>query len=227
MAIRELRDLLEKADLFKDPVVLVSLDGVINASNRAFADQLGLEQHTVSGKRLSSLAALSAAAIEEYLQTSARSERALAGSFVLRRKDEVVSFQARAVGIRPESEASQVIVCLHAMQERALARHAAYLGADADADDALDAEESLRRQRKILEITLASIGDAVVVTDAEGRVSFLNVVAESLTEWPLESARLQPLTAIFSRHRRAQPQACAGHRGEGIADRRRGGALQP
>lgn len=49
----------------------------------------------------------------------------------------------------------------------------------------------------ILQRTLASIGDAVIVTDARGRVRFLNAVAESLTGWPAAAARDQPLGSIF------------------------------
>jgi PAS domain S-box-containing protein len=37
-------------------------------------------------------------------------------------------------------------------------------------------------------VTLASIGDAVITTDTEGQVTFLNPVAESLTGWTLEEA---------------------------------------
>ena len=46
------------------------------------------------------------------------------------------------------------------------------------------AEQSLAEERERLGITLASIGDAVIATDTEGRVTFLNGVAESLTGWP-------------------------------------------
>jgi PAS domain S-box-containing protein len=56
------------------------------------------------------------------------------------------------------------------------------------------AEEELRKQSEWLRITLASIGDAVISTDAEGRVSFMNGVAESLTGWSQAEAlgRLVP-----------------------------------
>lgn len=50
------------------------------------------------------------------------------------------------------------------------------------------AEASLREQREWLRVTLNSIGDAVVATDAEGRVSFLNAVASALTGWSPEDA---------------------------------------
>src|SRR5204862_3184366 len=41
-------------------------------------------------------------------------------------------------------------------------------------------EEALQRQSERLRITLSSIGDGVISTDAEGRVTFLNTVAEAL-----------------------------------------------
>jgi PAS domain S-box-containing protein len=59
------------------------------------------------------------------------------------------------------------------------------------------AEEALRKQSEWLRITLASIGDAVISTDAEGRVTFLNGVAESLTGWPQAEALGRPLPEVF------------------------------
>ena len=40
-----------------------------------------------------------------------------------------------------------------------------------------------RKSRRVLASTLASIGDAVLATDREGRITFLNPVAEALTGW--------------------------------------------
>ncbi|HRI49127.1 MAG TPA: PAS domain S-box protein [Pseudomonadota bacterium] len=59
------------------------------------------------------------------------------------------------------------------------------------------AEEALHKQAEWLRITLASIGDAVISTDAEGRVMFLNGVAEELTGWPQAEAAGRPLVEIF------------------------------
>jgi two-component system cell cycle sensor histidine kinase/response regulator CckA len=49
-----------------------------------------------------------------------------------------------------------------------------------------------RDGRRLFGATLSSIGDAVLVTDAAGRVTFLNPVAETLTGWPLAEARGKP-----------------------------------
>ena len=60
------------------------------------------------------------------------------------------------------------------------------------------AEHELAAERERLRITLASIGDAVISTDAEGRVTFLNGVAEELTGWTHAEAAGQPLASVFT-----------------------------
>jgi PAS domain S-box-containing protein len=52
-------------------------------------------------------------------------------------------------------------------------------------------------QREQLRVTLTSIGDAVITTDADGRVTLLNRVAETLTGWSNEDARSQPLQSVL------------------------------
>ena len=56
---------------------------------------------------------------------------------------------------------------------------------------------SCAAEREWLRVTLASIGDAVITTDAEGRVTFLNAVAEALTGWTQAEAAGRPLPEVF------------------------------
>ncbi len=58
-------------------------------------------------------------------------------------------------------------------------------------------EASLAEEKERLAVTLSSIGDAVIATDAQGRISLMNKVAEHLTGWRLEEARGEPLERIF------------------------------
>lgn len=55
---------------------------------------------------------------------------------------------------------------------------------------------ALHEQRDWLLVTLSSIGDAVITTDGEGRVTFLNPVAETLTGWTQEAVG-QPLDGVI------------------------------
>jgi PAS domain S-box-containing protein len=51
--------------------------------------------------------------------------------------------------------------------------------------------------RELLQVTLHSIGDAVITTDLRGTVTYLNEVAESLTGWSKIQAIGQPLESVF------------------------------
>jgi len=62
---------------------------------------------------------------------------------------------------------------------------------------ASNAAESLYEQRELLRTTFTSIADAVIATDADGRVSSLNAVASALTGWSSEEALGQPLETVF------------------------------
>jgi PAS domain S-box-containing protein len=59
------------------------------------------------------------------------------------------------------------------------------------------AAETLHQERERYRVTLASIGDAVIATDADGKVTFMNGVAESLAGWSLAEAVGRPLPEVF------------------------------
>ncbi|HET7866151.1 MAG TPA: EAL domain-containing protein, partial [Burkholderiaceae bacterium] len=50
------------------------------------------------------------------------------------------------------------------------------------------AELALQREKERAEVTLQSIGDAVIATDREGAITAMNTAAERLTQWPLAQA---------------------------------------
>jgi PAS domain S-box-containing protein len=60
------------------------------------------------------------------------------------------------------------------------------------------AERQLIESRERLRITLESIGDGVIATDAEGRVSFANPVAQRLLGYPAEQTVGRPLRDVFN-----------------------------
>jgi PAS domain S-box-containing protein len=65
------------------------------------------------------------------------------------------------------------------------------------ASDIAVRNRELQESTQRLYTTLTSIGDGVIATDAKGRVTFMNIVAERLTGWSLFEATGQPLMGVF------------------------------
>jgi diguanylate cyclase (GGDEF)-like protein/PAS domain S-box-containing protein len=64
-----------------------------------------------------------------------------------------------------------------------------YEGTIANITERKRAEQAIFAEKERAQVTLQSIGDAVISTDAEGRIEYINPVAERLTAWSLEEAR--------------------------------------
>ncbi|KQN75825.1 diguanylate cyclase [Duganella sp. Leaf61] len=64
-------------------------------------------------------------------------------------------------------------------------------------DRTLRAQEQLQAQKERIEVTLASIGDAVITTDLTGRIETINEAAQQLTGWPESRARGRELHQVF------------------------------
>ena len=102
--------------------------------------------------------------------------------FVLRRRDgqPVVVFEnARAV-------------------RDATGRIVSYEGAITDITERKRAEQQIFAEKERAQVTLQSIGDAVISADAEGRIEYINPVAENLTAWRLDEARGRPIGEVLT-----------------------------
>jgi diguanylate cyclase (GGDEF)-like protein/PAS domain S-box-containing protein len=102
-------------------------------------------------------------------------------TFPLRGKDGIYRmFLSRAVPIRDE----------HGKILR-------WFGTNTDITDRQAAEDALFAEKERAQVTLSSIGDAVVSTDLAGNVSFLNPVAEGMTGWSQSEATGRPVAEIL------------------------------
>jgi PAS domain S-box-containing protein len=67
----------------------------------------------------------------------------------------------------------------------------------AEVENRRRAEAEAAEQREWLHVVLSSIGDSVIATDDQGRVAFLNPVAEFMTGWAQRDAAGRPLDEVF------------------------------
>ncbi len=70
-------------------------------------------------------------------------------------------------------------------------------GVTRDITERKKAEKELSDEKERLAVTLQSIGDGVITTDRDGRVTLVNRVAEKLTGWPQSEALGRPLQEVF------------------------------
>ena len=58
-------------------------------------------------------------------------------------------------------------------------------------------EEALYVEKERAEVTLNSIGDAVISSDVAGNITYLNLAAKEMTGWPLSEALGRPMAEVF------------------------------
>ena len=71
------------------------------------------------------------------------------------------------------------------------------LGVEVDITERKLYEEALFREKESAQITLQSIGDGVITTDANCNVEYVNPVAEGLTGWKVDDGSGRPIDEIF------------------------------
>lgn len=74
----------------------------------------------------------------------------------------------------------------------------AHEGTITDITDRKQAETRVFEEKERAQVTLQSIGDGVITTDADGLIDYLNPVAQELTGWEARSARGKPISEIMT-----------------------------
>ncbi len=181
-AIRQEKDKLSAlVDSISDEVWLADTEKRFTLVNPSALQEFGLADDTLDVEKF-------AASLEVYRSDGsirpveeAPPLRALRGELV-RNEEEIIRTPAsgelryRRVSSSPVRDAAGTIV-----------------GSVSVARDVTERKRSEQRWAT----TLASIGDAVIVANAEGRITFMNTVAEQLTGWSVSEVMAQPVTNVF------------------------------
>ncbi|WP_411281347.1 PAS domain S-box protein [Gemmatimonas sp.] len=191
------------ADPLPEPMLLLTSRGLILAGNRAIEQRLGVALHTVGGKHLADVVVDSNDAIAQYLRSCSRSRSLVPGSLRLLHGDsESVSCRTDGALLQTSTDGADAILLLRLIpketavgQFTVLNQRIENLGKEIRRRQ--QAETEAREQSEQLRMTLRSIGDAVIVTDAEGYVRLLNPVAQAMTGWTLDDATGKPVTDVF------------------------------
>ncbi len=193
-------DFRRLADLTADPALLLSRSGTVLAASRHMR-YLGLVPERLAGRPLAEFAA--SPGLDDFLRLCARSSNPVVGALEVQGENGQAAM-CRCYGAvlkhDPQGPQTQLILRLVLRESpenqfRALSRKIDQLREEIR--HRRRAEQRLREQTDWLQVTLTSIGDAVITTDKNGSVTFLNPVAEGLTAWNTADAAGRPLDEVF------------------------------
>ncbi len=191
--------------------LILSSDNSIYYCNRTLEEMLGLPVQSIVGKKFESCIVPESRPRLMELITESRISGAAKGEFLMSRIDGTslpVNVSLNRMRVEDFEGICAVVTDLSEQKriEEELRRHRTELEilvnertADLQREivERKRAEEEVRGQREWLQVTLTSIGDAVIATDAEARVTFLNPVAVALTGWNEEEGRGKFIEEVF------------------------------
>jgi diguanylate cyclase (GGDEF)-like protein/PAS domain S-box-containing protein len=100
------------------------------------------------------------------------------------------TLEARALATTFNNMAERVQALVQTQQQN-------QLDLGAQLERTLEAQRQLQSEKERIEVTLASIGDAVITTDISGKIASMNEVAQQLTGWSEQQARGMDLHQAF------------------------------
>ncbi|SEA32926.1 EAL domain-containing protein [Microbulbifer marinus] len=164
-------------------MVLVALDGTILRANRSFCDFLQYDEEELTGRNV----------VDITYTEDQPDARGFCEEF-FGQKCEAPQMEKRYMRKDGEVVWGYLSCCL----ARGIDGEPLYAVAQVeDIDWRKRGEHSLREAKERLQVTLSSIADAVISTDVNQRVNFMNPVAVQMTGFTLQQAQNQTIDAIF------------------------------
>lgn len=184
-------------------MALVSPSGVLRAANQAFAALVETDKNRLRGRPLTDVRWSVADGWPEYLTRCARTRSLLLGAATRRRHGSETVYRCEGALYHTRTADAEAVVLLRFLpKELSSSRFVALTQQIGELSREISrrqrAEQELRRQRELLHVTISSIGDAVIATDRDGRITFMNGVAEQLTGWPAAEAMQTPVGEVFN-----------------------------
>lgn len=195
-------EFLAWATRFPEALMLVTGDGRILACNGVLLTLLNTSEEDVARTTFFEFAQSSPETVRAALRLWSTSGQMVYGPAAFR-SDAIGKIRCEGAAVVPRKGDTPATLIVRVKRHEAAAERFVALNATIDrlskeVHARKRSEELIRVQREWLHTTLSSIGDAVIATDIEGKVEFLNAAAERLTGWALQEAEGLPCDKIFA-----------------------------
>jgi PAS domain S-box-containing protein len=196
---------LRAFDPLPEPALLLSPSGHVTAANRAAHKLLDNRSATpLAGAAFHDLVSDPVESVDRFLRLCRRSRQLIPGALTCRTAGgNQVACRVEGALMTPPDQASPAAVLIRVFPKEAAPSNFLLLNQRIEAlhREVVQRQKTqaiLDAEREWLRTTLASIGDAVIATDANGNVALMNNVAESLTGWSQADAVGQSLDNVFN-----------------------------
>ena len=190
-------------DALPEALLLLARDGTVRHANAAALRLFGGAGAELVGRRLGDGVRDTPEHVEALLRGCARSRSLMPGALTLRSGPDRTQGRLRCDGavVHREADGADVVLLLR------LQPHAGSVDRFVELNRRIDeltreiarrqaAERDRDEQREWLRVALRSLGEAVIATDIDGLVNFMNPAAELLTGWREADARGLPVERV-------------------------------
>lgn len=200
----QIKDFIEFIDKLPEAYILINSKGQILAVSQTAVQLLDI-QHDVSGENLSQLVSISEDKLKASLRIWSRSRSPTPANLDWKSltPEQKHNIQCQAFLVQPASANELAILILRCTPDRSMVR--SFMELNQELMHQKDVLHKLMESRNALEeehekalVTLGSIGDAVITTDNQAMIEFLNPVAEKLTGWSNKKAQGKHISDIFN-----------------------------
>jgi PAS domain S-box-containing protein len=197
-----MQDFSGLADLLPEALLLVDDAIVIRAANRAAVSLLGQAEEQLMGHALSDFVLDDFDRVLAYVRTCSRTRALTPGAVTLDDGSSAKEYRVEGALYRQRTAESPPLVLLRLTPKSAATTQFVALNQQLGAltqelERRKRYEATIHEQREQLRVTLSSIGDAVIATDTEANITFMNGCAEAMTGWSEADALAQPLALVF------------------------------
>ncbi|MBX8632319.1 MAG: PAS domain S-box protein [Thermoplasmata archaeon YP2-bin.285] len=181
--VRATKELLESfVNNSQDAIILFDTEGRILRVNPSFEKIYRWSETEAVGRTLPMVPAEDMPRVREYFRQVA--EKGVPINYRGRRLKKDGTYFHGSMTISPVRDSSGRVVAIS--------------GIGRDITDIVEMTDELQKKSEWLEVTISSIGDGLIATDIEGRVLFMNRVAEALTGYGGKEASGRHISEIFS-----------------------------